>query len=138
MTAKLGELSILETKQSSPVSADPGGAVPIFEDVCVARDPMLVRRDGAWALYYTRCASTEHRVSGVAYRLSRDLVHWSEPRLALSLADTAPMPNSGFTESPFVFQRNGYYYLSVSSYPIAWDATVVMRCLPVTSDGKRS
>jgi hypothetical protein len=103
------------------------GSVPVFEDVCVARDPMLTRRDGMWALYYTRCSDPARRVSGVAYRLSRDLVRWSEPHVALGLEGTAPMPNSGFTESPFVFERDGYYYLSVSSYPIAWDATMVYR-----------
>lgn len=103
--------------------------VPLFEDVCHARDPMLVRRDGAWALYYTRCTSTTKRISGVAYRFSRNLVDWGEPHMALTLPDTPPMPNSGYTESPFVFERGGYWYLSVDSYPIAWDATVVYRSL---------
>jgi hypothetical protein len=101
--------------------------VPLFEDICVARDPMLTRRGDAWALYYTRCASTSRRISGVAYRLSRNLVHWSEPRMVLTLDDTPALPNSGYTESPFVFERGGYYYLSVSSYPLAWDATMVYR-----------
>jgi hypothetical protein len=103
------------------------GQVPLFEDVCVARDPMLLRRDGTWVLYYTRCESIGHRISGVAYRASNDLVHWSDPSMALTLGDTQPLPNSGFTESPFVFERGGYYYLSVSSYPVAWDATMVYR-----------
>jgi hypothetical protein len=101
--------------------------VPLFEDVCVTRDPMLVRRDGVWALYYTRCASTSRRVSGVAFRLSHDLAHWTEPHMALVLPSTPTMANSGFTESPFVFERDGYYYLSVSPYPLAWDATLVYR-----------
>jgi hypothetical protein len=101
--------------------------VPLFEDICVARDPMLMRRDNAWALYYTRCESVTRRVSGVAYRLSRNLVHWSEPRMVLTLDDTPTMWNSGYTESPFVFEKNGYYYLSVSSYPLSWDATMVYR-----------
>jgi hypothetical protein len=101
--------------------------VPLFEDICVARDPMLTRRDNAWVLYYTRCDSTTRRTSGVAYRLSRNLVDWTEPRMVLTLEGTPAMPNSGFTESPFVFERGGYYYLSVSSYPLAWDATMVYR-----------
>jgi hypothetical protein len=103
------------------------GETPLFEDFCVARDPMLLRRDGAWAIYYTRCASTSHRASGVAYRLSRDFIHWSDAHMVLTLPDTPTMPNSGFTESPFVFERDGYYYLTVSSYPLAWDATMVYR-----------
>jgi hypothetical protein len=101
--------------------------VPLFEDVCVARDPMLTRRESLWALYYTRCDSVGRRISGVAYRLSRDLAHWSEPRMVLSLPGTPPMPNSGFTESPFVFEKDGYHYLSVSPYPLAWDATLLYR-----------
>lgn len=103
------------------------GRAPLFEDICFARDPMLVRRDDAWALYYTRCDSVARRTSGVAYRISRNLVDWSEPRMVLTLSGTTPMPNSGFTESPFVFERGGYWYLSVTSYPISWDATIVYR-----------
>lgn len=103
------------------------GSVPMFEDFCEARDPMLVRREGAWALYYTRCESMAGRHSGVAYRLSHDLVHWSEPRMALTLERSTPMSNSGFTESPFVFEHGGSYWLSVSAYPLAWDATLLYR-----------
>ena len=108
------------------------GRVPLFEDFCVARDPMLVRREGAWALYYTRCDSITGRHSGVAYRLSHDLVHWSDARMALTLEHAPTMSNSGYTESPFVFERGGSYWLSVSAYPLAWDATLVYRS-PVPS-----
>jgi hypothetical protein len=101
--------------------------VPLFEDFCVARDPMLVRREGAWALYYTRCDSLSGRRSGVAYRLSHDLVHWSDARMALSLEHAPATGNSAYTESPFVFERGGSYWLSVSAYPLAWDATLVYR-----------
>ena len=67
------------------------GNVSLFEDFCVARDPMLVRREGAWAFYYTRCDSVSGRHSGVAYRLSHDLVHWSEPRRRLlALGERVP------------------------------------------------
>jgi hypothetical protein len=103
------------------------GDTPIFEDICVARDPMLTREGDLWALYYTRCVSTERRVSGVAVRVSRDLARWSEPRMALVLGETPPMANSGYTESPFVLERGAHRFLSVSAYPIAWDATLVYR-----------
>lgn len=103
------------------------GRVPVFDDFCVARDPMLVRREGAWALYYTRCDSITGRHSGVAYRLSHDLVHWSAARMALSLERQPAMANSGYTESPFVFERGGSFWLSVSAYPLAWDATLLYR-----------
>jgi hypothetical protein len=103
------------------------GRVPLFEDFCAARDPMLVRRGETWVLYYTRCESLSRKVSGVAYRQSRDLAHWTEPRMALVLGDSTVMSNSGYTESPFVFERGGFTYLSVTSYPVAWDATFVYR-----------
>jgi len=101
--------------------------VPLFEDFCVARDPMLVRRDGAWAVFYTRCDAPQKRVSGVAYRISRDLAHWSEPHMAFTAPENEATPNSAFTESPFVLERNGFFYLSVTAYPVAWDATFVYR-----------
>ena len=103
------------------------GDAPLFTDVCVARDPMLRKSGDLWTLYYTRCDSTSSHRSGVAYRTSRDLLHWSDPQMALVLADTPQMFNSGYTESPFVFEKDGWYYLSVTSYPVDWDATFVYR-----------
>lgn len=100
---------------------------PVFEDVCVARDPMIRRHGDLWIMYYTRCDSLASQKSGVAYRVSFDLQSWSEPRMALVLSDTPPMFNSGYTESPFVIERDGWFYLTVTSYPIEWDATMVYR-----------
>lgn len=99
---------------------------PAFKDLCVARDPMLKRFGATWVLYYTRCSDTKEQLSGVAYRSSVDLVHWSEPNMAITLPNTS-MFNSGYTESPFVFERGGWFYLSVTSYPIDWTATQVFR-----------
>ncbi|WP_437334848.1 DUF2961 domain-containing protein [Sorangium sp. So ce394] len=99
----------------------------LFEDICVARDPMLVRLGDLWVVYYTRCASRESRRSGVAYRTSLDLVHWSPPAMALTLGPETAMNNSGHTESPFVFARKGWFYLTVTSYPVDYDATFVYR-----------
>ncbi|HXH73557.1 MAG TPA: DUF2961 domain-containing protein [Bacteriovoracaceae bacterium] len=100
---------------------------PMFEDICVARDPHLLKVGSIWALYYTRCDSVEKRISGVAYRTSTDLKTWSEPQMALVMTGTTPMFNSGFTESPFLFEKDGWYYLSVTSYPIEWDYTSLYR-----------
>jgi hypothetical protein len=97
----------------------------LFEDICVARDPMLLRLDQGWVVYYTRCASKASRASGVAFRRSTDLLHWSAPAMALTLPDARF--DSGHTESPFVFHRRGWFYLTVTSYPVAWDATFVYR-----------
>jgi hypothetical protein len=97
----------------------------LFEDICAARDPMLLRLGPSWVVYYTRCASKGSRASGVGYRVSPDLVHWSPPAMALVLPSRHD--DSGHTESPFVFHRKGWFYLTVTSYPTAWDATFVYR-----------
>jgi hypothetical protein len=97
----------------------------LFEDICVARDPMLLYARPSWVVYYTRCASKGSRASGVAFRVSPDLVRWSAPAMALTLPSTHD--DSGHTESPFVFHRQGWFYLTVTSYPTAWDATNVYR-----------
>jgi hypothetical protein len=103
------------------------GQVPLFEDFCEARDPMLVRRGGAWALYYSRCDSVTRKLSGVAYRLSPDLVHWGEARMALTNDQAPATSNAAYAESPFVFERNGMFWMSVTAYPISWDATLLYR-----------
>jgi hypothetical protein len=102
-------------------------AAPLFEDFCAARDPMVVRRDGVWLLHYTRCESVTRKVSGVAVRSSRDLVHWSEPVMSVVFGAHPQTSNSAYSESPFVFDRDGYHYLSVTAYPLAWDATLLYR-----------
>ncbi|AUX45152.1 hypothetical protein SOCE26_066330 [Sorangium cellulosum] len=99
----------------------------LFEDICVARDPMLVRLGELWVVYYTRCASLASRQSGVAYRTSTDLARWSPPAMALTLGPETAMHNSGHTESPFVFARQGWFYLTITSYPVDYDATFVYR-----------
>jgi hypothetical protein len=35
--------------------------------------------------------------------------------------------HAAYAESPFVFERNGMFWVSVSAYPLAWDATLVYR-----------
>lgn len=103
------------------------GEAPLFEDISVARDPMVRCVNGVWVLYYTRCDDLTSQKSGVAYRTSEDLLSWSDPSMAFVMRDSEPTFNSGYTESPFVFERNGWYYLSVTPYPIAWDTTFLYR-----------
>jgi hypothetical protein len=101
---------------------------PVFTDICMARDPMLVRVGDLLVMYYTRCVDTGSRVNGVAYRVSADGgASWGEAGMALALPSREPLWNSGNSESPFVFERKGWFYLSVTSYPVAWDATFVYR-----------
>ncbi|MCX5789847.1 MAG: family 43 glycosylhydrolase [Elusimicrobia bacterium] len=117
---KIAHSADLETWQRRPLK-------PIFTDICTARDPMLFKAGDLWVLYYTRCDGIKTRLNGVAYRTSTDLENWSEPAMALTLTKAPPLPNSGYTESPFVFERGGWYYLSATSYPVEYDATFLYR-----------
>lgn len=71
-------------------------------DFCVFWDD----RVGKYLIYYCSSAS-----SGSKVRTSDDLIHWSEPKTILT--EPAGDPH-GYSESPFVLYRNGYYYLWVS------------------------
>lgn len=76
-----------------------------------ARDPMVLKHGEEWALYYaaTSTPSSGHHV--VKASSSRDLVHWSPPTEVFRSA--AKGTYGGPTESPFVVERNGKYYLFV-------------------------
>lgn len=117
---KIARSDDLETWRRSPLK-------PIFTDISTARDPMLFRAGDLWVMYYTRCDGAQTRLNGVAYRTSTDLENWSEPAMAMTLPKVPPLPNSGYTESPFVFERGGWYYLSVTSYPVEYDASFLYR-----------
>merc|ERR1712113_1239694 len=88
-------------------------SVPVFSDFCQARDPMLLKHEGEWVMFYVRCKDILTQTQGVAFRRSHDLLSWTEPEMALVTEEFAPQRNSGCTESPFVFFVNGSYYLSV-------------------------
>ncbi|RLU81301.1 glycosyl hydrolase family 32 [Streptomyces griseocarneus] len=76
----------------------------------VARDPMVVRIAGQWVMYYTELSGQDGR-HVVAFRRSDDLLHWSEPGIAFTDASTAT--TLSVTESPFVVERDGWYYLFI-------------------------
>lgn len=103
------------------------GSDPIFHDFCGARDPMVIRIGDLYAMYYTRCDSVSRGLSGVAYRTSRDLVSWSKPEMAFVWWSKPRLGNSGYTESPFVFERDGWFYLSFTGYPDSYDASYLIR-----------
>lgn len=86
-------------------------ANPMLVDGYDGRDPMVLRVGDEWILYYT--ATTEpagghHVVAAVS---SQDLLHWGDKRLVF----VHPRKGTwgGPTESPFVVQRGGIYYLFV-------------------------
>jgi arabinan endo-1,5-alpha-L-arabinosidase len=87
-------------------------ANPLFIDGWEARDPMLLRLQQHWVMYYT---ATEPATGGhhvVAYRTSTDLVSWSARGIAF--VDRVSGQGGGTTESPFVVQRGAHYYLFLS------------------------
>ncbi|MEU6981922.1 glycosyl hydrolase family 32 [Streptomyces sp. NPDC046324] len=86
---------------------EPSG--PLFRGRA-ARDPMVLRVGGEWVMYYTELSDVGgHHV--VAYRRSADLLHWSEPGVAFTDASTDATVS--VTESPYVVQRDGWYYLFI-------------------------
>jgi hypothetical protein len=77
----------------------------------VARDPMVVRIGAEWVMYYTELSASDDRHL-VCYRRSGDLLHWSEPGIAYTDRSTGATGVS-VTESPFVVERDGWYYLFI-------------------------
>ncbi|MFJ5658257.1 family 43 glycosylhydrolase [Streptomyces microflavus] len=99
---------------------EPSG--PLFRGLA-ARDPMVLRVGGEWVMYYTELSETgvgdgsgggggggrgNHAVS---YRRSTDLRHWGEP--AVAFTDTSTEETVSVTESPYVVERDGWYYLFI-------------------------
>ncbi|MFJ6105873.1 family 43 glycosylhydrolase [Streptomyces sp. NPDC092359] len=76
-----------------------------------ARDPMVTRIGGRWVMYYTELSAAEGRHL-VRHRVSDDLVHWSEPGTAYA-DGTTESTGVSVTESPFVLEQDGWYYLFI-------------------------
>ncbi|TCO62782.1 family 43 glycosylhydrolase [Actinocrispum wychmicini] len=88
---------------------NPGG--PLFRDGAVARDPYVVRVGDQWVMYYTATSEPSGGNHVVAVRTSVDLVHWSDRSVAF--ADPTTGSGGGDTESPFVVNVDGAWYLFV-------------------------
>lgn len=92
---------------------DAGG--PLFKDGYEARDPMVIRANNQWVMYYTATESPQSGKYVVAYRTSTDLRHWSARQIAFK--DLQAGTDAGSTESPFVVQRGSWYYLFIGPRP---------------------
>jgi beta-fructofuranosidase len=79
----------------------------------VMRDGMIFRLDDdTWLLYAT---GKRGRAGAVSVCVSEDLLNWRFVRFALRTAEAAPkQPAWAATESPFVFERDGEYWLSLT------------------------
>jgi hypothetical protein len=107
-------------------------ANPMLIDGWDARDPMVLKVDDGWLLYYCATSTPQggnHTVKAVK---SKDLTHWTDPTEVFSTPKVGR--SGGPTESPFVVARNGNYYLFVctnigyvqtavyvSDSPLHWD-----------------
>jgi hypothetical protein len=79
----------------------------------VLRDGMIFRLDDdSWLLYAT---GKRGREGAVSVSVSENLLDWRFVRFALRTAPSAPkQPPWAATESPFVFRREGRYWLSIT------------------------
>ncbi len=79
----------------------------------VMRDGMIFRLDDdTWLLYAT---GKRGRAGAISVCVSEDLLNWRFVRFALRTAESAPkQPPWAATESPFVFRRDGEFWLSIT------------------------
>jgi arabinan endo-1,5-alpha-L-arabinosidase len=86
-------------------------ANPMVVDGYDARDPMVGRFNDKWVMYYAATSRPEGGNHTVKLVTSPDLSHWSNKQEAFR--DSEIGTYGGPTESPFVVERHGKYYLFV-------------------------
>jgi len=84
---------------------------PLLVDGYEARDPMVRRVGDRWVLYYTATSTPTGGHFVVAAVESDDLVHWHGRREVYR--DACSGTFGGGTESPFVVERDGRWYLFI-------------------------
>ena len=84
---------------------------PLVVDGYEARDPMILRIGGRWVMYYTGTTAPEGGHHVVIATESDDLVHWRGRTIVYS--DEYEGTYGGPTESPFVVERGGRFYLFI-------------------------
>lgn len=106
-------------------------ANPMLIDGFDARDPMVLRVADRWIMYYTATSQPEGGNYIVTTVTSDDLINWGDKRTVFTHPKVGTY--GGPTESPFVVQRDGRFYLFVctnepyntsavyeSSDPLSW------------------
>ena len=84
---------------------------PVIVDGYEARDPMVLRVEDRWILYYTATSEPSGGAFVVAAAESDDLVHWHGRHVVYR--DEMSGTGGGPTESPFVFLHDGRYHLAI-------------------------
>lgn len=74
-----------------------------------SRDPMLLKVDGLWHMYYAGNVPDDIHKTGFYLRTSQNLIEWSEPELVHFDPRFGSMKWE--TECPYVIYKKGYYYL---------------------------
>lgn len=87
------------------------GANPLVVDGYEARDPMILRVDDRWIMYYTATSEPTGGHFIVAAAESDDLVHWHGRHEVYRDRSTGTM--AGPTESPFVVEHDGRFHLLI-------------------------
>jgi arabinan endo-1,5-alpha-L-arabinosidase len=82
---------------------------PLVVDGFHARDPMVLRVEDRWVMYYTATSEPSFGNHVVVATESDDLVHWRDRTIVYR--DALEGDQAGPTESPFVVARDGRYYL---------------------------
>ena len=82
---------------------------PLVVDGFEARDPMVLRIGDRWVMYYTATTEVDGGNHVVCATESDDLVHWSGRHVVYTDAHVGSY--GGPTESPFVVERDGTYFL---------------------------
>lgn len=91
----------------------PGGT--LFRDGYAARDPFVTRVGNQWVIYYCGTSTPSGGHHAVLYRTSTDLIHWSGRHIAFE--DPTTGTGGGDTESPYVYQHDGHWYLFIGPRP---------------------
>jgi beta-fructofuranosidase len=84
---------------------------PMVVDGYDTRDPMVLRYQDKWLLYYPATSTPQGGNHTVKAAFSTDLIHWSQQQEVFRDAEVGTY--GGPTESPFVVERQGRFYLFV-------------------------
>lgn len=90
---------------------DCNGFSRVFVGPGSARDECIVKFADKWYAYYAGHHGADRDTAGIYVRTSKDLVNWSDWRIAQYDPNCRQAKHEWKPESPTVVYRSGYYYL---------------------------